>query len=122
MGAVYRARDAEGREVALKVLIRELASEPRYVERFRREALAARDVARGLAGQQTLTLTGELLGTFEYVAPEQTEHAKVDFRADLYSFGAVLYELLAGRPPFAGGGLALIAQHISAAPRPPREH
>ena len=73
-------------------------------------------------GAQRLTLTGELLGTPEYMAPEQSESAKaVDHRADLYSLGALLYALLVGRPPFEGRAFELIAKHVTAKPRAPSE-
>ncbi|MFO1025565.1 MAG: serine/threonine-protein kinase [Acetobacteraceae bacterium] len=49
-----------------------------------------------------VTLSGSALGTPNYMAPEQLDAGQVDQRADLFSVGAVLYELLAGRPPFAG--------------------
>jgi curli biogenesis system outer membrane secretion channel CsgG len=57
------------------------------------------------APQEGLTATGQLLGTFDYMAPEQAEDTHtVDVRADLYSLGCTLYHFLAGRPPFAGEG------------------
>lgn len=49
-----------------------------------------------------LTQTGQLIGTFDYMAPEQTMAADVDIRADIYGLGSTLYRLLAGRAPFAG--------------------
>jgi formylglycine-generating enzyme required for sulfatase activity len=76
----------------------------------------------GVATGGSLTRTGELLGTLEYVAPEQVESARrVDSRADLYSFGATLYALLTGRPPFEGQGLELVKKHMTDAPRRPSE-
>jgi serine/threonine-protein kinase len=50
----------------------------------------------------TITASGQMIGTANYVAPEQIEGGRIDGRADLYSLGCVLYECIAGRPPFAG--------------------
>jgi tetratricopeptide (TPR) repeat protein len=59
------------------------------------------------------------VGSLEYIAPEQiVDSAAVDERADLYAFGCVLYELLAGRPPFLGDAAALERAHVAL--RPPR--
>ena len=59
------------------------------------------------------------VGSLEYIAPEQiADSASVDARADLYAFGCVLYELLAGRPPFVGDAAALERAHVAL--RPPR--
>jgi WD40 repeat protein len=76
--------------------------------------------SQGLAqagAAQSLTKTGDVLGTYEYLAPEQAESAKVDYRADLYSLGVVLYELLSGKTPFVGQGYSLIRQHLTEKPR-----
>ena len=77
-------------------------------------------VRRTAAGASVMTKTGEVLGTLEYMSPEQADSGRVDARADLYSFGATLYYLLAGRPPFEGQGYALITKHLREAPRPLR--
>jgi tetratricopeptide (TPR) repeat protein/tRNA A-37 threonylcarbamoyl transferase component Bud32 len=68
------------------------------------------------AGQTT---TGVALGTPFYIAPEQAKGMDVDHRADLYALGVVLYEMLAGRPPFvADNAMALLVQHLQE-PVPP---
>jgi serine/threonine-protein kinase len=212
MGVVYRAADETGREVALKLLPPDLASNEVRLRRFRREARVARavehpnvvalvddgeadgapwiafelvrggslktllrargrlpwpeavaiatQIARGLvaihgaslvhrdlkpdnvlmdegrvrisdlglvraeAGAVTkggLTGSGELMGTAEYMAPEQTGGpGEVGPAADLYALGATLHELLAGAPPFAGHGVAVLKKHIADPPPPVR--
>ena len=72
----------------------------------------------GMTG--TLTRTGSSIGTPAYMAPEQGAGDAVDQRADLYSWGVLAYELLAGRHPFTGRTTAqqLIAAHVSEAPPP----
>jgi serine/threonine-protein kinase len=71
-------------------------------------------------GDTQLTETGTVLGSAHYAAPEQIERRPVDARSDLYSLGAVLYEMLTGRPPFIGEGpLAVAWQHVHEAPARP---
>jgi tetratricopeptide (TPR) repeat protein len=85
-------------------------------------------LARALAGGaadgadtlQELTRTGQQLGSGHYRAPEQLADARhVDQRADLYSLGAILYECLAGRPPFVGDEAAVRHAHAARRPAPP---
>lgn len=62
----------------------------------------------------TLTQTGMIFGTPKYMSPEQAEGKPIDFRADIYAIGVVMYELLTGRPPFlADTAVALLLKHIS---------
>jgi hypothetical protein len=68
-----------------------------------------------------LTATGETVGTLSYMSPEQAAGSDLDGRSDLYSFGCVLYELLAGRPPFvAEVPIALMYMHLQDQPVPLR--
>ena len=69
-----------------------------------------------------LTVEGGIVGTVAYLAPEQAIGRVVDGRADLYSLGVLLYELVTGRLPFSGTPVALISQHLHAPVVPPRSH
>ncbi len=68
----------------------------------------------------TITMTGQLVGTANYVAPEQIEGERVDGRADQYALGCVLYECLTGRPPFSGRSpAAILYAHLHEQAAPP---
>jgi serine/threonine-protein kinase len=211
MARVYRARDLHlGREVAVKVLLDSVASDPDLCERFRREARAAatlshpnivgvfdflespegiflimelvrgedlrtrlnrsgplpvpealriaggiltalqeahrhglihRDISArnvlldesgtvrvsdfGIAravGDRTLTRTGEMLGSVQYISPEQARGDQTGAPADLYAVGVLLYEMLTGRLPFvAENPVQLALKHINEEPAPPSD-
>ena len=75
------------------------------------------------ADHSRLTQKGMMVGTVAYMPPEQALGSKVTPQADLYSLGAMLYELVTGRPPFLGDDtLAIIGQHINTAPVAPTWH
>ena len=74
------------------------------------------------AGASDMTETGSIMGTAQYLSPEQAQGSPVDARTDLYSIGVVLYELLTGRVPFdAESPVTVALKQVSEAPIPPRE-
>jgi serine/threonine protein kinase len=73
--------------------------------------------------ERNLTLAGSILGSPAYMAPERLRNQPYDGRADVYSVGVMLYEMLTGRLPFVsadGDPLAVVTMHLTEAPRPPR--
>ncbi|HUY51747.1 MAG TPA: Stk1 family PASTA domain-containing Ser/Thr kinase [Streptosporangiaceae bacterium] len=78
-------------------------------------------IARAVSDTQaTMTQTAQVIGTAQYLSPEQARGERVDARSDLYSTGCLLYELLTGRPPFTGDSPVAIAyQHVRENPVPP---
>lgn len=78
-------------------------------------------IARAVADTSaTMTQTAAVIGTAQYLSPEQARGETVDARSDIYSAGCLLYELLTGRPPFQGDSPVSVAyQHVREAPVPP---
>lgn len=77
-------------------------------------------IARAIADSAaTMTQTNSVVGTAQYLSPEQARGEVVDARSDLYSTGCLLYELLTGKPPFTGDSAVAVAyQHVSETPIP----
>jgi eukaryotic-like serine/threonine-protein kinase len=80
-------------------------------------------IARAVSDTQaTMTQTAQVIGTAQYLSPEQARGERVDARSDLYSAGCLMYELLTGRPPFTGDSPVAIAyQHVRENPIPPSQ-
>jgi serine/threonine-protein kinase len=80
-------------------------------------------IARAMNDSQaTMTQTAQVIGTAQYLSPEQARGERVDARSDLYSTGCLMYELLTGRPPFQGDSPVAIAyQHVRENPVPPSQ-
>ncbi|HEV8580404.1 MAG TPA: tetratricopeptide repeat protein [Thermoanaerobaculia bacterium] len=87
------------------------------VDESGRAAITDFGVARSLAGPGP-TLPGAVVGTLDYLSPEQARGGEVDGRADLYALGILLHEMLTGELPFAGGSAAeVLAQRLTGATR-----
>ena len=79
-------------------------------------------IARALADANSVTQTAAVIGTAQYLSPEQARGEKVDARSDVYSLGCVLYEMLTGEPPFVGDSPVAVAyQHVREDPMPPSQ-
>jgi len=83
-------------------------------------AVKVTDFGIARAGASQMTEAGSIVGTAQYLSPEQARGGEVDQRSDLYSLGVVLYELLTGTVPFSGDTPVEIAmKHLSQTPEPP---
>jgi hypothetical protein len=112
-----------GRAHALNIVHRDLKPENVMLTRRGADADFAKVLDFGIATapQGTrLTKPGDVLGTPHYMAPEQWNGGPVDARADVYALGAMVYEMLTGKPPFDGPtSIALFTKHVSDPPPMP---
>jgi eukaryotic-like serine/threonine-protein kinase len=87
------------------------------------DRLKVTDFGIARAGASQMTEVGSIMGTAQYLSPEQARGAPVTAASDLYSVGIVLYEMLTGKTPFTGDTPIEIAmKHLNEAPRPPSQH
>ena len=78
--------------------------------------------AAAKSGDTQLTKTGYVIGSPKYMAPEQILGKKVDERADIYSLGVIMYEMLAGTPPYSRGDhMSVMYQHVQGKAQPLHE-
>jgi serine/threonine-protein kinase len=106
----------DGKDRAVKVLdfgLAEISAPPRPLHVVDEEALVLGEEEKA----SSLTATGDLLGTPLYVAPEVIRGAPAGRASDLYSFGVIAYEMLAGRTPFRGSTRDVLAGHVKSTPQ-----
>ncbi|MBI4586117.1 MAG: serine/threonine protein kinase, partial [Planctomycetes bacterium] len=106
-----------------KIIHRDIKPSNLILDRESRLRILDFGLAR-LEGQESLTLSGDVIGTPLYMSPEQARRAKIpiDYRTDIYSLGATLYEMLILRPPFRGKDIEeTLSQIIEGDPVEPRK-
>jgi eukaryotic-like serine/threonine-protein kinase len=109
---------AVGAAHANGVIHRDIKSQNILIDREGRVKVADFGIAQ--AGDPGMTEAGSILGTAQYLAPEQARGEPVDERSDLYSVGVVLYEMLTGRVPFKGDSAVTVAlKHVNELPPEP---
>src|SRR5436190_3262353 len=85
------------------------------------DRLKVTDFGIARAGASEMTETGSIMGTAQYISPEQAQGHRVEAASDIYSIGIILYEMLTGRVPFEGeSAVAIALKHVSELPRPIR--
>ena len=93
---------------------------PHNVMVLRNGSVKVTDFGIARVMSESNTLTKEALGSVHYISPEQAKGGRVDNRSDLYSLGVVMYEMMAGKPPYDGESPVSVAiQHISGKPTMP---
>ena len=105
---------------ANNVVHRDIKSQNILIDRHGKVKVTDFGIAR--AGDSSMTEAGSILGTAQYLAPEQAKGERVDERSDLYSVGVVLYEMLTGSVPFKGDSAVTVAmKHVNELPVEPAE-
>ena len=105
------------------VIHRDLKPQNVIIQSDEREGgIKVADFGIARAGSSEITEVGAIMGTAQYLSPEQAQGKPVTAASDLYSIGVVLYEMLTGRPPFEGDSTVAIAlKHVNQQPQPPGE-
>jgi eukaryotic-like serine/threonine-protein kinase len=102
------------------IVHRDIKSQNILIDRAGKVKVTDFGIAR--AGDSSMTEAGSILGTAQYLAPEQARGEPVDERSDLYSVGVVLYEMLTGQVPFKGDSAVTVAlKHVNELPPEPAE-
>ena len=114
--------DGLGEAHSLGVIHRDLKPGNIMIDRDGNARIMDFGIARSL-GEKGVTGAGTMIGTPEYMSPEQVEGKEVDRRSDIYSLGVILYEMVTGRTPFEGDTAFSIAmKHKGETPRNPKEY
>jgi serine/threonine protein kinase len=119
--AIARALEAAHNQ---RIIHRDLKPENVFLHEVRGERPMVKLLDFGIAkltdtddNRAGLTRTGAMMGTPQYISPEQARGYAIDYRADIYSLGVMLFEMAAGRPPFAAdNAMDMVARHLYEAP------